>query len=229
MKNKVQTFTLIELLVVIAIIAILAGMLLPALNKARENARTIQCVNNEKQMGHAFNAYLNDFSDFFPPYNAYKQSWWFGFRKELKYITAANVYKCPSLAAKILNSGNVEACGYGYNYMGLDSAFNETVIKRYRCTSPSRQFVLLERAKGDMIVYSYSSSTNQASPNHGIKAMNILYADWHVEKFIAANPLNLYGSTWWGKTPPTGLLGNCSKVKDLNGNTNTATGWCKFR
>ena len=64
--SAIRGFTLLELLIVIAIIAILTALSLPALNQARERAKSIDCVSNLKQIQLALNGYANDSQDAFP-------------------------------------------------------------------------------------------------------------------------------------------------------------------
>ena len=187
--GKQNRFTLIELLIVVAIIAILAAMLLPALGKARLRAQTMQCLNQQKQLGIFFQMYSEEYNGWFPGQHGsrYATCWayilYLGGVTEFSEVSKMKKWMCPVVYSY------TQSPGWNSSYALARADNRETGVVGYgRMTEikePSKWCWVSEAYRGDWESISPTISGQESRSGVGTFAMfhgnlgNITFFDGH--------------------------------------------------
>jgi prepilin-type N-terminal cleavage/methylation domain-containing protein len=217
-KSQQRGFTLVELLVVIAVISVLAGMLLPALENAMAQARTIQCTSNLKQTGTVTTFYANDnenilFTALDNEPNSY--AWpafvvsqgYLGDDTDLKTNSQANIFLCPVWPPEEYDDSSSltsNCTAYGLNtvvYYSLDGSkkqvwSNSSSINMNKLPAPSKEAILVDSNSSFMKQWSWFGPNVQSTScrihlRHNYRAA-LLLGDMHVSTADTNNLLDDY-------------------------------------
>lgn len=192
---KKNIFTLIELFIVVAVIAILMGMFLPALNKARKAAQGTQCISNAKQVGIALAGYFSDFREYFPPtqygsVDTMHSIFWTDLmadtlnmkRKISTKYKRGHGLQCPSMNLPAVNSGNYDSIAYAYNQQQPDwtTGYYGFFIQLSQIKSPAHQLThACAWARQEYSMRQHGGAEFTASPFHSRSHSAITIAQPH--------------------------------------------------